>query len=211
MTTHQIIWSTHQIIWTILSKHLPNELIFKIIYDFEGIQHPLVSILRKATQNKTWDRLTNLPFSKKIQKYYYKYGLDDNLQIIINNKQKYYYMHNCSSYISYNNPGYFIPRQKGRLYYSVLDDNTPIENIRFTEFKLERSKNIIKNILCVGCNKLYIRENPAVFNNYIEKYGSYTKLLDNFNDYCCKNLKINKWLCNYCYNVGFNQSKPTNI
>lgn len=199
--------STMYLCWNLLTYKgkLPDELILKIAYEFEGIQHPLVKLLFNDTKIDEYERLRRLPFSKTIQRHYYKYGCDDELMTLLINKQKHYFMNNCRSYTMYENPSYFIPRQKGRLYYSVLNDNLPIERFTYVNFKLNRSKKMIKSIKCMKCGKLYINdlEHTNDYDNYYEKYGSYTKMLMTIE----QNKDVNEYLCRYCYDVAFNHSK----
>jgi hypothetical protein len=201
--------STLYLCWNLLSTigNLPDELIVKIIYEFNGFKHPIVKLLFNETKIDEWERLKNLPFSRSIQKYYYKHGLNDNLVMIMNNKQTHYYLHNCTSYIHWNDPGYFIRRDKGRLYYNILNDKLNV-NVNETSYmnlwKLNRSRKIIENIKC-GCGKCYIYDFGQL--NYVttmlETYGSYTNILKKIE----KNYNIKKWLCNHCYNIAFDQWK----
>ena len=116
--------STLYLCWNLLDNigKLPDELIVKILYEYNGLKHPIVKLLYNETKIDKWERLKNLPFSISIQKLYYKYGLNDNLINIMNHKQTYYKLHSLTSYINWNDPGYFIRRENGRLYYNVLND-----------------------------------------------------------------------------------------
>ena len=95
-----------------------------------------------------------------------------------------------TSYIYYNDPGYFMPRQFGKLYYSIFNDTM--------KWNLHRSKYILDNIKCF-CNKSYSNTNDINNNSsYVEEL----KYIEN------NILTNNKWLCNYCYNVAFNEYLP---
>lgn len=193
--------STLTTVWIILSGKggLPTELILKILFQFNGLQHPLVKLLLNKTKRDDYEQLIKLPFSKTIQRHYYKYGCNNELITLIINKQKNYFMYNCSSYTTYENPGYFIPRQLGRLYYTVLNDNMKVDyNNYHTDFKLNRSKKIIEKIKCITCRKLYIHDSGAYnFDDYSNDFGPYTELLMRLE----KNNLVNKYLCLYCRDV----------
>ena len=96
------------LIWNILSNigNLPDEIVVKILYEFNGMSHPLVAILLHETKIKYYDDLQNLPFSKFIQNHYYNYGYNLELNNIMINKHKYFKIHNYASYINFNDPGY---------------------------------------------------------------------------------------------------------
>ena len=117
------------LLWEFLSfnGNLPDEIILKILYDFNGLSHPLVYILLNDTKINKYEHLQILPIGKKVQKHYYKYGYDKILVEMMNNKQQYFNIINYTSYLNYNNPGYFIPRINGHLFYSICYENNTIE------------------------------------------------------------------------------------
>jgi hypothetical protein len=115
---------------------LPDELILKILLQFNGLQHPLVKLLLNASKKENWEQLQALPFSQCIKRHYIKHGVDDQLIKIMNNKQTYYFIHNSASYLHHTDPGLFIPRQFGRLYYQVLFDNLKVEEFSYKLFLL---------------------------------------------------------------------------
>ena len=200
--------STLSLCWNLLANigNLPDELIVKILYEYNGLKHPIVKLLYNETKIDKYDRLIKLPFSKSIQKHYYKYGINANLINIMNNKQSYYHLHNCTSYINWNDPGYFILRENGRLYYNVLNENlNVIETSYMNLWKLNRSKKIIENIKC-RCDKCYIYDFGTLNNldMLINKHGNYVTILKEIE----KHYNINQWLCNHCYNIAFNEWKP---
>jgi hypothetical protein len=200
--------STLSICWNLLSTFgdLPDELIVKILYEFTGLQHPIVKLLFNETKNDKYERLIKLPFSRSIQNHYYKYGLNSDLITLLNNKQKLYFIYNCSSYIHYTDPGYFIRRERGRLYYNLLNNNLNVNETSYMNlWTLNRSKKIIENIKC-RCNKCYIYDfgTPNHLTILLEKYGNYTTILKKIE----RNYSINQWLCNHCYNIAFNEWKP---
>ena len=139
---------TCKLCWSILTikGNLPEELIVKILFHFGGLRHPIAYMLFNSTKVKEFEDLQKLPFSKSIYKFYLneeKYSNLFNMDIItyINNKQ-YSYFKECKSYINYSNPGFFIPRQFGKLYYNTLNDNDLVETKIDVDWKLNRSKKI---------------------------------------------------------------------
>lgn len=133
--------------WTILSikANLPSELIIKILFNFGGIRHPIANLLLEETKIETYESLQKLSISKSIYKFYLnqeKYKQLFNIDFIsfINNKQCSYFRE-CKSYIHYDNPGYFIPRQFGRLYYNVLNEGDSVETKIYVKWKLNKLKN----------------------------------------------------------------------
>ena len=143
--------NTLSLSWHLLTivGHLPEELIVKILYQYGGLRHPIVNMLLEHTKVDRFEELQKLPFSQGIYKFYLnqeKYSALFGLNIInyINNKQ-YDYFRECTSYINYDNPGYFIPRQFGRLYYNVLNDHESVETKVHVDWKLNRSKIILKS------------------------------------------------------------------
>jgi hypothetical protein len=200
--------STLSLSWNLLATigNLPDELIVKILYEYNGLKHPIVKLLYNETKIDKYERLIKLPFSRSIQKHYYKYGLNDNLISIMNNKQNHYYLHNCTSYIQWNDPGYFIRRENGRLHYNLLNENLNVNETSYMNlWKLNRSKKIIENIKC-RCGKCITGEYRTLYSliTLLEKYGNYTNILKKLE----KHYNINKWLCNYCYNIAFDEWKP---
>ena len=186
--------------WNLLSSVgcLPDEIILKIVYEFNGLQHPVVKLLFNETKVDEWERLRKLPFSRSIQTHYYKHGLDNELLTLLNDKQNLYFIYNCSSYIHFKDPGYFIRREHGRLYYTLLNDNLNVNETSYMNlWKLDRSKKNIESIKC-GCGKRYIYDfgSPNHLTTLLENYGSYTHSLHSIK----KKYKINKWRCNRCYN-----------
>jgi hypothetical protein len=185
------------LLWNLLSfnGNLPDEIIVKILYDFNGLSHPLVSILLNETKINKYERLQTLPIAKQIQKHYYKYGCNNNLIEIMNNKQKFFNINSITTYLNYNDPGYFIPRINGRLFYSIFDENNTIEITPKINWSLNRSKHLLEKIKCVGCLKHYA--SCYEYNSSKEKLKKYT--------YVLKELENKTWVCNYCFNIGLDK------
>lgn len=189
------MFKTINLLWNLLSinYNLPDELIVKILYEFNGFSHPLVSILLNETKIKYFEDLQTLEFSKYVQKHYHKYGYDDSLKDIMINKYKYFKIHNNASYLNFNDPGYFIPRQNGRLFYCISMYTK--HNQANVNWDLNRSKKILNKIKCVGCFKKYV---------YSNEYNS-SKIILKKDTYILKKLKDKPWICNYCCEVGLDK------
>ena len=212
-----LIMTTLSLCWHLLSivGNLPEELIVKILYQYSGLRHPIVNILLDTTKVNEYEALQKLPFSKSIYKFYLnqeKYSTLFEIDIInyINNKQCHYFRE-CTSYFHYNNPGYFIPRQFGRLYYNVLNDQDNVETKIHVDWKLNRSKRIIESIRCnsthlsnsVRCSRRFLDYNRI--SGYFWKQ-KYTHKLMKFEKFIEKQEKKklpngshhNYWICNGC-------------
>jgi hypothetical protein len=135
---------------TIFGK-LPEELILKILFQYGGLRHPNVNLLLESTKNEEFEALQKLPFSNSIYKFYLnkeKYNNLFDIDIIhyINNKQ-YSHGKQCGTYINHADPGYFIPRQFGRLYYTILKDDLTVVMTQEIDWSnhLARSKKILES------------------------------------------------------------------
>ena len=186
-----------RLVWGLLAFNakLPDELIVKILYEFNGLAHPLVSILLNETKIKFFEDLQTLSFSKFVKNHYYKYGYGDSLKDIMLNKYKYFKIHSNASYINFNDPGYFIPRQNGRLFYSIYTHCNTVN----VNWNLNRSKKILEKIKCVGCFKKYV---------YSNEYNS-SKIHLKKDTYILKQLENETWVCNYCCNIGLDKLSYT--
>ena len=127
MNTLSLCWHFLTII-----GQLPEELIVKILYEFNGLRHPHVNMLHDSTKISEYEILQKLPLSKFVHKYYlnpkkyYKVYGKNIIQFIYDSlekasKKEYPYG------ISTIDPGYFIPRQFGRLFYEVNNDHLEVE------------------------------------------------------------------------------------
>ena len=170
--------NTLSLCWHLLSivGGLPEELIVKILYQYSGLRHPIVNMLLNSTKVDEYEKLQKLPFSKSIYKFYlnqekYRNLFEIDIINFINNKQCSYFR-DSKSYIHYKNPGYFIPRQFGRLYYNTLNELDAIETKIYVDWKLNRSKRILESIKCQGTRlsfRLYKKINcQRSFHSYNE-------------------------------------------
>jgi len=146
MNSLSLLWHSLSIV-----GNLPNELILKILYQHGGYRHPIVNILLNSTKNEDYEKLNKLSLGKSIYRFYlnkekYTELFDINIINFSNNKQVEYYR-NSKSYIHYEDPGCFIPRQFGRLYYTIkYDDNNVVtaQPINWSNY-LKRSKKILES------------------------------------------------------------------
>ena len=146
MNSLSLLWHSLSIV-----GKLPNELILKIVYQYGGYRHPIVNILLNSTKKSEFEQLQKLSFGKSIYRFYLnkeKYTNLFKINIInfSNNKQKDYHI-NSKSYIHYEDPGYFIPRQFGRLYYTIIHDDKAVittQQIDWSNY-LNRSKKILES------------------------------------------------------------------
>ena len=146
MNSLSLLWHSLSIV-----GNLPNELILKILYQHGGYRHPIVNILLNSTKNEEYEKLNKLSLGKSIYRFYlnkekYTELFDINIINFSNNKQKDYHR-NTKSYIHYADPGCFIPRQFGRLYYNIrYDDNDVVtkQQISWSNY-LKRSKQILES------------------------------------------------------------------
>jgi len=179
--------TTLSLCWNLLTivGQLPDELIVKILYQFSGLRHPIANMLLEHTKVDRFEALQKLPFSGSIHRFYLnqeKYSALFGLNIInyINNKQ-YNYFRECKSYFHYSNPGYFIPRQFGRLYYSVLNEHDSVETKIHVEWKLNRSMkklDALRKNYKGACRKLLmIKTKKYLPLNDLKNYNSFTHKL----------------------------------
>jgi len=106
---------------------LPNELIVKILYEFNGFKHPVVNMLLSRTRVDKWEQLQKLPFCRSIKNLYHQSGMNNDIINMMNTKQTKYFEGNCYSYVHWRDPGCFIPRSNGRLYYLLMYDNEKVD------------------------------------------------------------------------------------
>ena len=122
--------NTLSLCWHLLTiiGHLPEELIVKILYEFHGLKHPHVNMLLESTKIYDYEKLHKLPLRKLVHKYYlnptkyYKVYGKNIIQFIkesLKKESKYSYPYGICTI----DPGYFIPRQFGRLFYEVNNDH----------------------------------------------------------------------------------------
>ena len=146
--------NTCSLCWHLLTLvgDLPEELIIKILFHFGGLRHPNVSLLLDATRDENCEIMRKLPFSKSIYKFYlnkekYQHLFGIDIVNYSNNKQYEYYRHYKynKNYIHYDDPGCFIPRQFGRLYYTILNDDQTVVTTKQIKWKLKTSQNEFKN------------------------------------------------------------------
>jgi len=192
--------TTLDLCWNLLSTigNIPNELIFKIMYEFEGVKHPIVIMLLDETRQDKYMKLYRTPFSKKLRTHYYKHGVNDTLLKIINEQDDIDIWHNrCGDdYIELSDPGSFIPRQFGRLYYHILNDNLKVDNYSykylFNTYNKERT--------FFRRRGLYL---PIITNEPINGREKWEEIRKNIICLCIirgrKLMSENRQVCKYCY------------
>jgi hypothetical protein len=189
---------TLDLCWNLLSSigNLPNELIIKIVYGFEGIKHPIVMMLLNETRQNQYTTLYNSSFSKKLRKQYYNHGVNDDLLKIMNDNNIDFWI--CRNYIEYNDPGSFIPRQFGRLYYHILNDNLKVDNYSYI-YKFNRYNN----------DPTFLRRRgkyfPIINNEPINGWAQWEEIRKNIICQCIIRggiVKISRKrpVCKYCWN-----------
>jgi hypothetical protein len=178
---------TLSLCWDLLTNvgQLPDELIVKILYQYSGLRHPIVNMLLEHTKVDRFEELQKLPFSRGIYRFYlnqekYRALFGINIVNYINNKQC-DYLRDCTSYFHYDNPGYFIPRQFGRFYYNVLNDLDSVETKVHVDWKLNRSKIMLKTLrqnYKGKCKRLFmIKTHKYLPIRDIKNYNSFTHKL----------------------------------
>ena len=194
-----------ELCWNLLSTigNIPDELIIKILYGFEGIKHPIVMMLLNETRQESYMELYNSSFSKKLRKQYYNHGVNDDLLKIMNDNNIDFWI--CRNYIEYNDPGSFIPRQFGRLYYHILNDNLKVDTYSYKYAWRERWGGSAYN----GGTKMFLRHGADKFpiiNN--EPINGWEKWEENRKNIICQCIirggivKISRKrpVCKYCWN-----------
>lgn len=165
-----------KLIWTLLRTigQLPDEIIVKILYEFRGLEHPLVKKLLDSTRNRTYEDYQKLSVNKVLEKIYREdcEVSDRMLEALRYHHEKvrgYYQM----MYINYTDPGYYMKRKFGKLVYEIetksdrrLYRNVPPNkytnydgdfNSNYTSnigryWKLNRSVAIINKLKCMRCD-----------------------------------------------------------
>ena len=159
-----------ELCWNLLSTigNIPDEIILKIVYEFEGVKHPIVMMLLNDTRQDYYMELYSSPFSKALRKQYYKSGVNDDLLKIINDNTDFRI---CRNYIENIDPGSFVPRQFGRLYYDILNDNLKVDNYSYKYTNRHSFSNL---------RSVFIRRNgiffPIINNDPINGYERWEEL-----------------------------------
>ena len=162
-------------IWNFLAiiGGLPDELICKILYDFQGLEHPISVLLKKKTHLNGY--FSNMPYVPKLLTYYRQHGYTPKLHNLLINSQKEYSNKYGLNSIIYQDLGYFIPRNFGKLYYELKRDNLLVEpGMNLKLWKLDRSKKIALNNVCTECDYSFTNLATNLFN---KQYVSWTEVL----------------------------------
>ena len=164
------------LIWNLLRTigQLPDEIIVKILYEFRGLEHPLVKKLLDSTRNRTYEDYQKLSVNKALERIYREDGevtdrMLDSLNLYHAKVRGYYQM----MYINYTDPGYYMKRRFGKLVYELntISDRRLYRNVppnKYTNYdgdfnsnytsnigrywKLNRSVAIINKLKCMRCD-----------------------------------------------------------
>jgi hypothetical protein len=195
------------LLFDLMGKYIPNELILKIIYHYRCVQHPIVTLLLESTKKLEYENNQKHSLGKQLQKSYEMHGSSSQLQELID----YFYKTQLTGYglrndyFKINDPGYFIKRPFGKLYYNIKEENEPVQKgKKLCQWDLQRSSKIIKNLNC-GCGYNYynvnhsyvIRESKKhTFINYNSDTSRLLFLEKKFNLNC----KHSNYVCKTCQN-----------
>jgi len=178
--------------------HLPNEIIFKIIFYYRGLKHPIVDLLIKYTCDFKYEYL--LLHNNYDVNYYYCDYCDYKTSITsYYNKHLLCEKHKYNIIKKYINPKYII-RPFGKLYY-YKSINYSLDYMQLNEWKLNRSKNILESYKCFFCNNNLDKDdfiNISNLKSYAKKYDiiTYTYILK----YIENNYSM---ICITCLNIHF--------
>ena len=184
-------------------------MILKIIYHYRGIQHPVVSLLLESSKKLEYENNQKYSLGKQLQKSYEMHGSSPQLQELID----YFYKTQLTGYglrndyFKINDPGYFIKRPFGKLYYNINEENKPIqEGKKLRQWNLRRSINITNKLDC-SCGYNYYNVN----HSYVIRESKKHKFINYNSDTACllfleKKLNLNSEYSNYtcktCLNIG---------
>ena len=178
--------------------NLPNEIIFKIIFYYRGLKHPIVDLLIKYTCDFKYEYLL-LHNNYDVNYYYCDYcGYKTSITSYYN-KHLLCEKHKYNIIKKYINPKYII-RPFGKLYY-YKSINYSLDYMQLNEWKLNRSKNILESYKCFFCNNNLDKDdfiNISNLKSYAKKYDiiTYTYILK----YIENNYSM---ICNTCLNIYF--------
>ena len=199
-----------EFLFDVLRSHLPDEIIDIIVFKYRCIKHPVVNLLLNYTKSLWFENNQKTYLGLKInQAFNTLKKRDGDINQLI--KQHLYndvnrrrwarwemdILKNCIDY------GHYIKRPWGKLYYSIRNDNQPVqEGMNIMQWRLFRSKKCIDKIACnceyrlkyyYNVNEEEVKRNSCIGSHIY--YESVTKdliyLENNF-------IKDGKFVCNYC-------------
>lgn len=188
--------------------NLPDELIVKIIYDYNGMRHPIVTLLLNHTRNDEHEILSSRPYTKNLIRYFNTFGHSDHLTYLILKEQKEYINQNNINYGVYKDIEYFLPRTFGKLYYNEKNEKL---TMFVKDWNLNLSKKKLENIKCMSCNycwfdvnKHTIWDSPKYirFSNTHIMPHSWSSVFDYFLEF--NYVKNKNYLCKHCFSCAFN-------
>ena len=174
------------LIWNLLrfNGRLPDEIIVKILYEFRGLEHPLVKILLDFTKNKAYENYQRSRISKVLEKMYREDGeVSDRILRELNSYHGEARGYSLNMYVNYTDPGYYMKRRFGHLCYELVPGKNDGYNLNYVQsisryWKLYRSNKIICHLRCKKCNIqinywLNSKFKPSDFNTYRYDIGGF--------------------------------------
>ena len=145
--------------------NLPDEIICKIVYEFHGIQHPIVKLLLDKTNVE--DYFKQMPYTQSLIKAYQQNGFTSNTKnLLLNCQKEYANKYNCNAII-YDDIGYFLPRPFGKLYYETKNNHKLVEG--GMELKYWRLNGIINNAFIFPFK--FSNKIPLLILNPVERWS----------------------------------------
>ena len=181
------------LIWNLLrfNGQLPDEIIVKILYEFRGLEHPLVKKLLDFTENKSYENYQRSRISKVLEKMYREDGeVSDRMLKELNSYHGQARGYSLNMYINYTDPGYYMKRRFGKICYEMITKS----NCQLSFYYPDKFNNY----------------NGDYNSNYIPYIGRYWKLnrsLSILNKLSCKKcgVLINYFINSKLYPINFNK------
>jgi hypothetical protein len=121
---------------------LPDEIICKILYEFQGVQHPIVDLLLKKTDVESV--FSKMPYIDDLLKKYKKFGNTLKLTNYFIKKQKDHSNKYNTDDLIYRDIGYILPRPFGRLYHELNETKLVEPGMKMDYWELNRSRKILE-------------------------------------------------------------------
>ena len=121
---------------------LPDEIICKILYEFHGVQHPIVGLLLEKTEVESI--FSKMPYIDDLLKNYKKFGNTINLTNRFINDQKDHSNKYNTEPLIYRDIGYIMPRPFGKLYHELNETKLVEPGMKMVYWELNRSRKILE-------------------------------------------------------------------
>jgi len=121
---------------------LPDEIICKILYEFYGVQHPIVGLLLEKTEVESV--FSKMPYIDDLLKKYKKFGNTINLTNDFIDEQKNHSNKYNTEALIYRDIGYIMPRPFGKLYHELNDTKLVEPGMKMVYWELNRSRKILE-------------------------------------------------------------------